>query len=314
MLYTLELRCFQQRLCQLCDLLPKWLRYYGDNESILKDTWQDKTDEVVMNFSTSSVDKMPHDTVFLPVLHGTFCEDGRLQGIFETLGLKYVGCDSSSSFLCMDKNLTKSVAKSLNIPCVPSICVTENQFDFEVLAKEVLNLTYPVFVKPTKSGSSRGSNVVYSQNELLTAINEAIEFSSSVLIEKYIKSTECEIGILSTHNGIIFSPVGSISYDKDFYDYKEKYLNNKTVYNIPATVSYEVQKEITEYARLLFSHLNLNGLSRIDFFVDENDNVYFNEINTFPGFTKGSMFPMLFEKMGYSFSEILDILIENAKI
>lgn len=294
----------------------KWLRYFGSDEKILKNTWQNDNDtsDVLIDFSTGSVDKLPIDTVFIPIMHGTFCEDGRLQGIFETLGAKYIGCNAHSSFLCMDKHLTKLVAQSIGVPVVPSLCVNKNSFDFEKVRKEVLNFMYPVFIKPTKSGSSRGSGVVYSENSLLGALMCAFEFSDSVLIERFVKCTECEIGVLSTHSITIFSPVGSISYGGEFYDYNEKYINNKTVYNIPATVSYEVQRKITKYSKDLFSRLGCYGLSRLDFFVDENEKIYFNEINTFPGFTKESMFPMLFEKIGYTFKDIIDILIENAKI
>ena len=108
--------------------------------------------------------------------------------------------------------------------------------------------------------------------------------------------------------------MGSIKYKSEFYDYNEKYINNNTVYNIPADISEEVQKKITQYSQDLFFRFGCYGLSRLDFFVDGEENIYFNEINTFPGFTSDSMFPMLFEKMGYTVSDIIDILIENAKI
>ena len=292
----------------------KWLRYFGNNEKILNDTWQDETEDVFIDFSTGSVDNLPKDTVFFPIMHGTFCEDGRLQGIFETLGVKYVGCNAYSSFLCMDKHLTKLVAQSIGVPVVPSICVDKNCFDFEKVKAEAHNFTYPVFVKPTKSGSSRGSNIVYSEKSLFNALECAFEYSSTVLIERYVKCTECEIGVLSTQSGIIFSPVGSLTYCGEFYGYNEKYIDKKSIYNIPASVSTPTQNRITNYAKMLFNTLGIYGLSRLDFFVDKDENIYFNEINTFPGFTNESMYPMLFKKIGYSLSSIIDILIENAKI
>ena len=292
----------------------KWLRHYGTDEDILNDAWQKDTSEIVINFSTGCVDNLPRDTVFFPVMHGTYCEDGRLQGIFESLGLKYVGCDSASSFLCMDKHLTKLAAKELNIPVVPWLRADKSNFDLAKTEYDVLNFGYPVFVKPAKSGSSRGSHIVNSQKELFYALKNAFEFSDNVLVEKFIKCTECEIGALSTQSNTIFSSVGSLSYEGDFYGYEEKYIKKKSIYSIPAEISPKVRGRIKELAKSLFEALGCHGLSRLDFFVDEKENIYFNEINTFPGFTKDSMYPMLFNKMGYSISAIIDILIENAKI
>lgn len=291
----------------------RWLRYYGGRDSILNDTWRNEAKEIFIDFSTGCVDNLPFDTVFFPVMHGNFCEDGRLQGIFESIGARYIGCHSASSFLCMDKHLTKMVARSLKIPVVDWICISKHQA-FNKIAHDVSKFGYPVFVKPSKSGSSNGSFVVYNESMLFSAIQNAFEYSDTVLIEKYIKAIECEIGMLTTEAITIFSEVGSLKYSGDFYGYKEKYLLGSTTYSIPALISAKNQEKIKEYAKSLFSALGCYGLSRFDFFVDENESIYFNEVNTLPGFTRDSMYPMLFEKMGYSLTTLIDILIENAKI
>ncbi len=291
----------------------KWLRYSGSNEKILNDKWEEDAKGVYVDFSTGCVDNLPPDTVFFPVMHGSFCEDGRLQGIFESLKLKYVGCDSHSSFLCMDKYLTKLAANELNIPTVPYILVKKGCLNLDKIKDKVLKLSYPVFIKPARSGSSRGSNVVYNESMLSFALEDAFKYSDTALIEQFIKCTECEIGVLSTHSGTIFSHVGSLSYNGDFYGYNEKYINKGTKYNIPANLSPIIRNKITEYAKILFRGLGCYGISRLDFFVDGDENIYFNEINTLPGFTGDSMLPMLFNEIGYSVSDIIDILIKNAK-
>ncbi len=291
----------------------KWLEFTGDNEEILKDTWQNSTKSVKIDFSTGCVDNLGKIDVFFPVMHGTFCEDGRLQGIFESLGIKYVGCDSLCSFLCMDKHLCKMIAASLGINVAKGICINKARMrDFYSILKDVSKIGYPVFVKPALSGSSRGAKKVDRADNLYSAISEAFLYSSKVLIEEFIEGIECEIGALEvSEDQVIFSEVGSLSYNSDFYDYDTKYINEGTTYQIPANLPSTVSDKIKENARLLFSAFGCKDLSRLDFFVTRDNTVYFNEINTLPGFTSISMYPMLFKSLGYSFAEIIDILLKR---
>ena len=287
----------------------KWLRFLGSNEDILSDRWELSALPVHIDFSTGCVDNLPLDTVFFPVMHGSHCEDGRLQGIFESIGARYIGCHSASSFLCMDKHLTKIIASENSIPTVRGLCVRKNNLDFKKICKDVSVFAYPVFVKPVSSGSSRGASLVKNESELFDAIMNALEFSDSVLIEEYILGTECEIGALEVDGNVIFSEVGSLDYASDFYDYNTKYLSNKAKYSIPAVLPDHITDKIKEYAKKLYSIFGCRHLSRLDFFVTDSGKIYFNEINTMPGFTKTSMFPMLFAHSGYSFTEIIDILL-----
>ena len=174
-----------------------WLRFFGDKEMILNDTWWEYSTPIAVDFSSGRVDNLPLDTVFFPVMHGSFCEDGRLQGLFELLNLRYVGCDSISSFLCMDKHLTKLRAGDLGVPTVPHALVDKGFLNNNTK----LNFSYPVFVKPSRSGSSRGASLVLCDDMLHGAVSCALEFSSKVLIEKFVNGTECEIGALSTRDG-----------------------------------------------------------------------------------------------------------------
>jgi len=284
----------------------EFLHYVGNNEDILHNRWQNNAKPIKIDFSRGCVDNFDKIDVFFPVCHGTFCEDGRLQGLFELMGARYVGCDSFSSFLCMDKHLTKLVADSIGVPTVKSICIS-NKSD---LPKKI---SYPVFVKPALSGSSRGADKARNRYELESAIDKALLYSHKVLIEDYIEMLECEIGALDMINGdTVFSQVGSLSHSGEFYDYETKYINGGTHYSIPAKLPSSVSAKITEYARALFSTLGCKGLARLDFFVTNDYKIYFNEINTMPGFTKISMYPMLFKEMGYSFKELISIIIENA--
>lgn len=289
----------------------KWFKFLGDNEEILKDCWQEHTEPIRIDFSTGCVDNLGKINVIFPVMHGTFCEDGRLQGIFESLNIKIVGCDSFSSFLCMDKHLCKLLAKGEGINVANGICINKHQMrDFYSILKDTNKIGFPVFVKPALSGSSRGACKVDKADNLYRALKEAFLYSNKVLIEEYIDGVECEIGALELPNGeVIFSEVGSLSYDSEFYDYNTKYINEDTKYQIPAPLSDSVTDKIKESARKLFCLFGCSGLSRLDFFVASDGEVYFNEINTLPGFTSISMYPMLFKELGYSFGEIIDILL-----
>lgn len=283
----------------------KWFKFLGENDEILKDEWQKHTEIIKIDFSTGCVDNLGEIDIIFPVMHGTFCEDGRLQGIFEALNIKYVGCDSLSSFLCMDKELTKMVAEKHGVPVVPSICIASK-------ADLPKKISYPVFIKPCLSGSSRGASRVECDTILDSALDNAFLYSSKVLIEKFIDATECEIGALQLPNGeVIFSEVGSLSYSSDFYDYETKYINSGTAYSIPAKIPTEISDKIKKYAKILFECLGCRDFARLDFFVTNSYEIYFNEINTLPGFTSISMYPMLFENMGYSIGEIIDILLKN---
>ena len=291
----------------------RWLIFNGSNEEILNDSWQEHTEPVKIDFSTGCVDNLGKIDVVLPIVHGTFCEDGRLQGFFEALNIKCAGCDSASSFLCMDKHLCKMVAGGVCIPVTKFLCITDTDFDnWSKISDKVAKIGYPVFVKPALSGSSRGCTYVDNANSLYGAIKEAFNFSKKALIEEFIEGIECEIGALELSDGsVIFSEVGALSYDSEFYDYEEKYINGSTKYQIPANLPREITDKIKEYAKILFSAFGCRGLSRIDFFVKADGTIYFNEINTLPGFTENSMYPMLFENLGYSIKEIIDILLNS---
>lgn len=256
----------------------------------------------------------------IPVFHGKYGEDGTIQGLLEILNIPYVGCKVLASSICIDKMYTKYVLKNAQIPVVDAIYIQykNNKFynikdfnheeiniiEIDKLIKESIN--YPVFIKPSKLGSSVGVKKVNEFNELIDALYEAKELDENILIEKNIVGQELECAIL---NGIP-SVVGEIKAADEFYSYDAKYNNRESITKIPAEISEETMEEIKKIASRAFRVINGTGLARIDFFLEKDTNkIYVNEINTFPGFTEISMYPKLIEYSGTTFSSLLDTLI-----
>ncbi len=246
------------------------------------------------------------DIVF-PLIHGNIGEDGKLQGLLETFNIKYVGSNTISSALAMDKGFCKTILDKYNIKQVPYIIVNKKSKIKEIIEK----FTFPVIIKPANGGSSIGISVANNTNELIKALSNAFKYDKKVIVEEFIKARELEVGII-TNNGIITSSVGEIK-SNGFYDYEAKYIKNTEVI-VDTNLKKEIILKIKETARNVFKILECNDFARCDFLYDEtNDELYFNEINTIPGFTEISMFPKLFIHDGYTYTEILDILIKSAK-
>ena len=270
------------------------------------------------------------DVVF-PVLHGLYGEDGTIQGMLELIKVPYVGCGIIASSTGMDKTYTKIIfekakinqAKHIYIKDYDGEIVTLVEADLEekkIRLEEVIKLAndkliYPLFIKPSRSGSSVGLNKAENNEELKNAILEAFKYDSKVLIEQGIKGKEVECAVLGNSRiGVEASRVGEILSAEDFYTFDAKYENQNSKTVIPASITDEQQETIREYAKKAFKALDGNGLSRVDFFVEEGTGkVYLNEINTMPGFTNISMYPKLMEDFGYSYSSLLDRLIEIAR-
>ena len=268
--------------------------------------------------------------VIFPVLHGLYGEDGTIQGMFELIKVPYVGCGIIASSTGMDKIYTKIIfekakinqAKHIYIKDYDGNKVTLVEADLEEKKKsleEVIKLAngkliFPLFIKPSRSGSSVGVNKAENNEELKSAIIEAFKFDSKVLIEQGIKGKEVECAVLGNSRiGVEASRVGEILSAEDFYTFDAKYENQNSRTVIPASITDGQQEEIRKIAQKAFKAIDGNGLSRVDFFVEEHTGkIYLNEINTMPGFTNISMYPKLMEDFGYSYSSLLDKLIEIA--
>ena len=263
------------------------------------------------------------DVVF-PVLHGLYGEDGTIQGLLELLKIKYVGCKVLSSCVCMDKVYAKAVFAKAEIPQANYVYVkannnnytyVHNNFDEETLNLEDIclkteeKLGFPVFVKPSNSGSSVGINKAKNQQELKEAIIYASKYDSKILIEEEIIGREVECAVLG-NDEVKATCVGEILPAEEFYTFDAKYKNAESRVVIPAEIEHEKQEEIKKLAIKAFKAVDGKGLSRVDFFIKKSDNkVYINEINTLPGFTQISMYPKLWEASGIEYSKLLDHLI-----
>ena len=253
------------------------------------------------------VDFLKEQDVIFPLIHGNIVEDGKLQGLFETFDIKYVGSNTISSALAMDKAFCKIILDKYNIKQVPYVILNKKSKIKEITSK----LNYPVIVKPANGGSSIGISIANNARELVKALSNAFKYDKKVVVEKFVKARELEVGVIE-NNGIICSSIGEIK-SQGFYDFDSKYIKDTEVI-VNADLKKETKLKIKEYAREIFKILECSGFARVDFLYDEiNEELYFNEINTIPGFTDISMFPKLFINDGYSYSEIIDILIKNAK-
>jgi D-alanine-D-alanine ligase len=254
------------------------------------------------------------DVVF-PVMHGTFGEDGTIQGLLDLAGLPFVGAGVLGSAIGMDKDVAKRLLQVAKIPVVP--WVTIHRHDWENNPENIqgaieLKFQYPVFVKPATLGSSVGMTKVHSRAELAPALNLACEFAMKVLVEESVTAREIEVSVLGNHDPQASVP-GEIVPHREFYDYAAKYLEEGTQLLIPADLKPPQAQKIQKYAVDAFRALELSGMARVDFFLEkEGGKIYLNEVNTIPGFTSISMYPKLWEASGIPFRELIDKLIALA--
>ncbi len=254
------------------------------------------------------------DVVF-PVLHGCNGEDGTIQGLLELAEIPYVGCGVLASALGMDKAYAKIIFEKEGIPQGKYLVFNRKQLKInpELIIEQVEDLlSYPCFVKPSNAGSSVGVSKAGSRQELVEALNLAARYDRRILVEEFIDGREVECAVLGNDEPIA-STVGEIIAGSEFYDYHDKYVNNKSRIEIPANLPEETINQIRDYAVRAYKSLDCAGLSRVDFFVHrKTGKIYINEINTLPGFTSISMYPKLWEKSGIPYSELISRLIELA--
>lgn len=312
----------------------RWIPYNGPVEKIASGEWEEiAINEVVKSIpnheniinaivsrgasSEALIEtdkKKPIDIIF-PVLHGCKGEDGTIQGLFEMAGIPYVGCGVLGSAIGMDKIYAKMIFEKAGIPQADYLYFTRKEIeeDSESAADMIeQKFDYPIFIKPSNAGSSVGVSKAHDRKELIEALNFAAKYDRKVLIEEFINGREVECAVLGNDDPIA-STVGEILPSNEFYDYNAKYIDGSSKTIIPAELPAETILKIREYAVKAFKALDCAGLSRVDFFVHkESGEIYINEINTLPGFTDISMYPMLWEASGISYSELIGKLIELA--
>ena len=263
------------------------------------------------------------DVVF-PVVHGPLYEDGSLQGLLELANVAYVGSDVLSSAISMDKDMTRRIACVNGLKSARYHAISWHASQVEVMQiceQTVVEFGWPLFVKPCSLGSSVGIHKANTMQELIEAVNDAKRYDRTVLVEEYIEGREIELAVLENISPTMKPHVSvpgeiQVGHEDGFYSYAAKYLDSeKSGLQIPAVLNETLSKCLQEAAANVFTRLKCHGLARVDFFMNDKTNqFYFNEINTLPGFTSISMYPKLWEESGVCYSDLLDRLIDLARM
>lgn len=264
------------------------------------------------SFVTFPDNKIVKPGVILPILHGKNGEDGTVQGLGQLLHLPVVGCDMTASAICMDKVATKEILNQNGVEVVPYVAhrAGEGLPDFNKLS---MRLGSPMFVKPSRAGSSVGVSRVHSEEEMTSALELAHQHDAVALIERGISGRELEISVLGNPPRHQVSGVGEIKLGDDFYSYDEKYSDaSEARVVVPAELDMEVAERMRAIAGKAYAALGCRGLARVDFFLADDGTVYLNELNTLPGFTNISMYPKLWKEEGIGYSQLIEKLIEAA--
>lgn len=304
----------------------KWLLYTGNNEDMTSNGWEkngvpailspDTTEKALLicKSGPEGIIKIGIDVVF-PVLHGKNGEDGTIQGLCQLAQIPFVGCGVLASAVSMDKTFTKIAVATKHVPQAQYVVVRAKEMadHLQVAEKIEAAFDYPYFIKPANAGSSVGISKAKDRVTLIEGLKKAFEQDQKVLVEETIIGREVETAVMGNET-ITVSGVGEILAAAEFYDFDAKYNNSDSKTVVDADLPVETKEKIRQYAREVFEAVEGKGLSRIDFFVKEDGEIIFNEINTLPGFTSISMYPMLFSATGLSVKEIVTQLIELASL
>lgn len=297
----------------------EWYHYTGEYSHIEDNTWMNETEHIfpvvvsqsrldksLIQFSKEHCEWIKIDLAF-PVLHGKNGEDGTLQGLFELAGIPVVGCGTLSSALCMDKDRAHIVVQAMGI-AVPKGITLKQWEQQEALSKIDKDLTYPLFVKPIRSGSSFGITKVSEKAQLEKAVENAFQYDDEVIVEEAIDGFEVGCAVLGKDE-LTVGCVDEIELSGGFFDFTEKYTLQSSKIHMPARIDKDTQQRIQETAKVIYKALDCSGFARVDMFLTKKNEIVFNEVNTIPGFTTHSRYPNMMKGAGLSFGDILDKLI-----
>ncbi len=304
-----------------------WFQYFGDVEDIEHDHWSNHPQNRPVVLSCSNTQKgflalksdqtyelVPVDCIF-PMLHGKNGEDGTIQGLFTLSQIPYVGCGHMSSAICMDKEMTHIICERAGIPCAPYMAVYQQDVkdvaQLYAQAKETLNV--PFFIKPCNAGSSFGVHKVHNFEEFQQDLNDAFyhDGKGKVILEATITGFEIGCAVMGNED-IITGSVDEIEITDEFFDYEGKYEMRNSAIHCPARISSSLIQQAQELAKRAYRAMNCSGMTRVDMFVNEKEEIVFNELNTIPGFTATSRYPTMMKEVGISFPDLIDRLIELA--
>ncbi|WP_018757332.1 D-alanine--D-alanine ligase family protein [Paenibacillus terrigena] len=303
----------------------KWLHYIGGIDQIRDGSWHqhttcrpasilvDPTRPGILLLDDNGQYEHVHVDCVFPVLHGKNGEDGTVQGLLQLSGIPYVGCDTASSAVSMDKAFTQDLVKSAGIVTTEYMYVTQATYDAKRIDMYIHeNFGYPVFVKPSSSGSSVGITKVRDAEALDRAVQYAFTFDRKVIIEKEVRGIEVGCAVYGNEE-LSTGVIGEIEPSRDFLDYDDKYLLGEIKQHVPARVHPEVLEAVKQRGMEVYRVLGCRGLARVDFFITPAGEIIFNEINSMPGFTASSRYPAMIAAAGLSYSELIDRLIELAR-
>ena len=294
--------------------------YEGSPEMIRDDGWEhsgcctpaalspNRGEHRLLLFRPWGVDSLNID-IALPVLHGRNGEDGTLQGLLELAGIPIAGCGTLASALCMDKDRAHKLAALAGVRVPKALVLKQGDAfgDAETFAGET---GYPLFVKPVKAGSSYGVTKVSAPEQLASAVALAFRYDNEVILEENIDGFEVGCAVLGT-NDLITGEVDEIELSGGFFDYTEKYTLKTSAIHVPARIAPEKAEEIKETAKKIYRALGCSGFARVDLFLTHDGEIFFNEVNTIPGFTEHSRYPGMMKAAGYSFADILNMILEQ---
>lgn len=298
-----------------------WYLHTGTAEEIRNDTWRSHAsvqlypaldrDHPGFVCLENGEKKILHADAAFPVLHGKNGEDGTVQGTLELSGIRLIGCGVLSSALGMDKVRADLLVGAAGIPTARHVVLKEES-ELQGHSAEIAALGFPLFVKPVRSGSSLGITCVRETARLAEAVHSAFAYDSTVIIEEYIGGTEIGCAVMGEKELITGEPDQIVLQD-GFFDFTEKYTLKTSEIIVPAPVSEERKKEIREKAALIYRLLGCSGFARVDFFLRKDGTLFFNEINTIPGFTLHSRFPGMMQAAGMSFPDVIRFLLEGGR-
>lgn len=303
----------------------KWLYYDADAESVNNDTWYKNKhlSEVVLSLDgkfkgflkltdDNTYEKIDIDCIF-PVLHGKNGEDGTIQGLCQLAGIPFVGCDMTSSAVCMDKEFTHVICEMAGIKTAPFMAVVNTKtLNVKSLYEEAYEkLSLPMFIKPAKGGSSLGISKIRNYDEFEKGIMEAFEYDKKAIIEATIEGFEIGCAVVG-NDELIIGEVDEIDTKNDFFDYVEKYSQSNSKIHCPARISDELRKEAKSMAERIYIALRCSGMARVDMFLTPENVIYLNEVNTIPGLTDVSRYPSMLKKIGIEYKDLIVKLVDLA--
>lgn len=306
----------------------EWFYFDGSVEKLLDDTWCNSIDCIPAAISPSRkshklllleedrVKSIPLDGAF-PILHGRNGEDGTVQGLFELAGIPLIGCSVLSSALCMDKDRAHRLVSAAGILVPKSFAITKHT-DSQAIAAHADRLGYPLFVKPVRTGSSYGITKVACPEQLPSAVELALSYDNTALMEECISGFEVGCAVMgSTHAGnqkLIIGEVDEIELSDGFFDFTEKYTLKTSAIHVPARVTPQAAASIKQTAEIIYRALDCQGFARVDMFFTASCKIVFNEVNTIPGFTAHSRFPNMMKAAGLTFEDMVAAIIDAANV